>query len=228
MNSISVFVATPMHAGTCTDGFSLSCISLQKLALMKGIEVDFIFLSGNAMITSARNKLVNLFLKSNFSHLLFIDSDISFNAEQVLEMILSDKDIIGAVYPQKDIVWERVRQASLQGFTSQQLPSIASTYAFNTISNEAVSLGDRDIVEVKHLGTGMLCVKRNVFELLKNSVNYYTNDEGEKEYEFFSVNVKEGIFTEDFYFCEIWRRINGKVFLAPWVKLRHTGSYTFG
>lgn len=228
MNRISIFVATPMHTGVCTDGFSLSCISLQKLALQKGVELDFVFLSGNAMITSARNNLVSIFLKSNFSHLLFIDSDISFNSDQVLEMVLSDKEVIGAVYPQKDIVWERVRQASLQGLTSQQLPSVASTYAFNTISNDTVILGDKNIVEVKHLGTGMLCIRRTVFDTLKNIVNSYVNEKKELEYEFFSVNVKEGIFTEDFYFCELWRKTGGKIFLAPWVLLKHTGSHTFG
>jgi hypothetical protein len=223
----SIFVATPMHAGNCTDGFSLSCISLQKQALLKNIEVDFVFLSGNAMITSARNTLVRLFLQSNFTHLLFIDSDISFDASQVLDMVLSDKDVIGAVYPTKEISWDRVHSAVKGGISSSQLPLFASNYVLNTVSDESIVLGSENIMEVKHLGTGMLCIKREVFNSLKEFTYSYKTKEGFNEYEFFATNLREGITTEDFYFCESWRKIGGKIFLAPWVILRHTGTYTF-
>jgi len=224
---ISIFVATPMHAGTCTDRFSLSCISLQKQALLKDIEIDFVFLSGNAMITSARNSLVSLFLQSNFTHLLFIDSDISFDAHQVLNMVLTDKDVIGAVYPSKEISWDRVYNAVTNGVKANQLPLIASNYIFNTISGESIALGSETMVEVKHLGTGMLCVKREVFDSMKDFTYSYMTKEGFTEYEFFATNLREGINTEDFYFCENWRKTGGKIFLAPWVILRHTGTYTF-
>jgi hypothetical protein len=224
---ISIFVATPMHAGTCTDKFSLSCISLQKQALLKNIEIDFVFLSGNAMITSARNSLVSLFLQSNYTHMLFIDSDISFDAHQVLNMALADKDVIGAVYPTKEIDWDKVYNAVSNGFKSNQLPLLASTYMFNPLFDESITLGSEKMVEVKHLGTGMLCIKREVFESMKDITYSYKTKEGFIEYEFFATNLREGITTEDFYFCESWRKTGGKIFLAPWVILRHTGNYTF-
>jgi hypothetical protein len=34
--------------------------------------------------------------------------------------------------------------------------------------------------------------------------------------------------SEDYYFCDKFRKVNGKIYAAPWVMLKHTGSYTYG
>lgn len=239
--TISIFVATPMHAGTCTDGFTKSCLAFQREADRSGIDIEFVFLSGDSMITSARNTLAHAFLKSRFTHLLFIDSDISFDGKQVLEMVLKDIDIIGGVYPKKHISWDNIYHAVKNGAKKEHLPLIASNYVVNSISGNPIELGSKDLVEVRHLGTGMMSIKREVFELLKYKVPTYTigdaldrnyaapNIENEDfVYEFFSTEIDVALMTEDYYFCDLWRKNGGKIFLAPWVRLKHTGSYTFG
>ena len=34
--------------------------------------------------------------------------------------------------------------------------------------------------------------------------------------------------SEDYFFCQNMREAGGKVFLCPWMKLKHVGSYVFG
>jgi hypothetical protein len=240
-NRISIFVATPMHAGTCTDGFAKSCLSLQREADRQNIDIDFVFLSGDSMITSARNTLTHAFLRTKYTHMLFIDSDIAFEGKQVLDMVLKDIDIIGGVYPKKHISWDNIYYAVKNGAKKEHLPLVASNYVVNSVSGEAIELGSSDLIEVRHLGTGMMCIKREVFEQLKSIVPTYTmgdaldsnyNKTGinnaDLVYEFFSTEINDGLITEDFYFCDLWRKNGGKIFLAPWVRLKHTGSYTFG
>jgi hypothetical protein len=240
-NNISIFVATPMHAGTCTDGFAKSCLALQREADKKDIEIEFVFLSGDSMITSARNTLVHAFLKTNFTHFLFIDSDITFEGHQVLDMVLRDIDVIGGVYPKKHISWDNIYHAVRSGVKKEHLPLIASNYVVNPISGGPIELGGRELIDVRHLGTGMLCIKREVFELLKSKVpTYVMGDALDKNYnsggiedrdlvyEFFSTEIDEVLIAEDYYFCDLWRKNGGKIFLAPWVRLKHTGNYTFG
>jgi len=240
-NNISIFVATPMHAGTCTDGFTKSCLALQREADKKNIDIEFVFLSGDSMITSARNTLVHAFLKTNFTHLLFIDSDITFDGSQVLDMALKDIDIIGGVYPKKHISWDNIYHAIKNGIKKEHLPLVASNYVVNSISGKPIELGSLELVEVRHLGTGMMCIKRSVFESLMSKVPTYTigdsldrnyPDGGIKNedfvYEFFSTEIDGALMTEDYFFCDLWRKNGGKIFLAPWVRLKHTGNYTFG
>lgn len=239
---MSIFVATPMHAGTCTDGFTQSCLGLQRDADSRGVDIKFVFLSGDSMITSARNTLAHAFLKSNCTHLLFIDSDISFDGKQVLDMVLKDVDIIGGVYPKKHISWDNIYQAIKGGARPEHLPLIASNYVVNSVAGGLIELGSKELIEVRHLGTGMMSIKREVFEALKSKVptyvmgdaldrNYSASKEipeEDKVYEFFSTEIDVALMTEDYYFCDLWRKNGGKIFLAPWVRLKHTGSYTFG
>jgi hypothetical protein len=52
----------------------------------------------------------------------------------------------------------------------------------------------------------------------------------EKIKEFFACAIDpptNTLMSEDYYFCDLWRRNGGQVFVAPWVQLGHMGSYTF-
>jgi len=94
-------------------------------------------------------------------------------------------------------------------------------------------------VEIFNGGTGFMLIKREVFEKLKNHVPQYSNDvadlsgqmqQQEKIYEFFATSIEpetNRLLSEDYHFCYIWRKINGKVFAAPWANLAHIGSYAF-
>jgi hypothetical protein len=33
--------------------------------------------------------------------------------------------------------------------------------------------------------------------------------------------------SEDYMFCQMWRKIGGQIFLCPWVKTQHIGTYAF-
>jgi len=37
----------------------------------------------------------------------------------------------------------------------------------------------------------------------------------------------ERYLSEDYMFCQMWRKIGGQIFLCPWMKTQHVGSYAF-
>ena len=106
-----LFVATPMYGGQCFGFYTQSVIALTKT--MHGrMDVVFSFMFNESLIPRARNGLANQFLKDeSATHLLFIDADIRFEADDVLKLLDADKDVICGIYPKKEINWHTVRHA---------------------------------------------------------------------------------------------------------------------
>ena len=98
LKKYKIFIATPMYGGICTGQFTNSCLLLQKLFSDFGVECEFHFIFGESLITRGRNNLVDRFISSNCTHLLFIDSDIEFNPHDVFTLLYFDKDVIASPY----------------------------------------------------------------------------------------------------------------------------------
>ena len=74
-----LFVATPMYGGQCHGMFAKSMADLSAICAKYGIEMRAYYLFNESLITRARNYCVDEFMRSDFTHMMFIDSDIGFN-----------------------------------------------------------------------------------------------------------------------------------------------------
>lgn len=230
----SIFIATPMYGGMCYGAYAKSLFVTMKTLLDNGIEVQFRDIYNDSVISSARNILTNLFLKSNCDYLLFVDADQTFKPEDVLKMISEDKDVIGAVIPKKEINWAIVREAVRQNIGVDKLDQC--TGSFNISANIDKDTDFSKPFEVDHVGTGMLLVKREVFEKMIPSVQkYYHSDgsiqglnAGDEMYEFWRAGVNnEKLTGEDVYFCNLWKDLGGKIYAVAYPKVSHIGTYEF-
>lgn len=236
----NIMIATPMYGGNCQGMFLKSLISLIDLLRSKGHGVRFIDIYNESLITRARNTLTEEFLRqTNFTHLLFIDADQGFESQGILKMIEEDVDIIGAAVPMKGINWERVRQAALSG--KENLSSFTSIYNTSIAKIEEVEKfkeNPNQKIEVNHVGTGLILIKREVFETLKEYVPAYRNGQGplhtigmgESIYDFWRLEIDSSnanMLSEDYTFCKMWRDLGNKIYLAPYVKTNHIGTYIF-
>lgn len=235
-----IFIATPMYGGMCAGFYMQSIIQLITTCQANGVDVEFSFMFNESLITRARNSLTNTFLKTDCSHLMFIDSDIKFRAEDVIHMIRADKEILCGIYPKKEINWYSVKAAMDRGVPFDQLKSHTGSFVVNLVNYVGeVTVPVNQPVEIFNGGTGFMLIKREVFEKLGESVPAYANDvvdlggqmkQSEPIKEFFTTSIEPGtnrLLSEDYHFCRIWREIGGKVYAAPWCQLAHIGTYTF-
>lgn len=123
-------------------------------------------LSNESLITRARNLLVDSFLQTDCTHLLFIDSDIEFRPKDVLELLslCDEKDIVCGPYPKKNICWEKVALAVEKGFHRHDpllLDRFAGEYTFTPLKGSPIHLDQP--TEVLECGCGFMMIKRSVF-----------------------------------------------------------------
>jgi len=279
--SRKLFIATPMYGGFSHGMYAKSCLDLQGMCQQFGIESRFSFIFNESLITRARNYLCDEFLRSGYSHLLFIDADIHFDPRDVLTLLAMDKDIVGAPYPKKSIKWWAIKEAIVRslnwkGVTElaqgsnptpadlaksaeensikpEELEKLVGDYVFNAVAGTGqFNIGEP--IEVMEIGTGYMMVKKEVFErymVQYPEYRYKPDHIGQAHFDgsryihaFFdclidrkrSINVdgvakevggSDRYLSEDYTFCQNWRNMGGKVWLCPWMRTHHIGTYAF-
>lgn len=235
-----LFIATPMYGGMCAGRYTASMLKLIPLLERKGWQYTFLFRFNESLIDRARNALAANFLASSCTHLLFIDADIGFEADEVLTMVDADKDVICGIYPSKAINWSAVAQAVRNGVSDDKLSEHTGTWVVNFVDykgDETVKVGEP--FEIWNGGTGMMLIKREVFETLEKTVERYRVNEMDPIMRkfgstgiprFFATSIdpiSNVLLSEDYHFCRLWREAGGKIWAAPWVHLAHVGTYIF-
>lgn len=229
-----IFIATPMYGGMCSGIYVQSLLSLITYLSGAGHTTQCSFMFNESLIPRGRNNLSHQFLKSDADFLFWIDADIKFRAQDVLRMIHADKEIIGGIYPKKEINWEMVKKAVNEG--QQNLSNHTGSFVVNLINELGNVVVKRDEpCQVAALGTGFMLVKRSVFDEMKKWTPIFKNDmsslrHGEEIYAFFETPIEPEsgrLLSEDYHFCHQWRKHGGKVYAAPWCELGHMGSYIF-
>ena len=167
-----LMLATPMYGGQCAGMFTRSVADLSALCTHYGIHLQMYFLFNESLITRARNYCSDEFLRSEASHLMFIDSDIGFNPHDVIALMAISKDqeagydVIGGPYPKKCISWEKIKIAVDKGFADENannLEKFVGDYVFNPADGQT-QIKINEPVKVREIGTGFMMVRRETLE----------------------------------------------------------------
>jgi len=226
-----LFVATPMYGGQCAGMYTRSIADLSAMCAAHGIQIQFYFLFNESLITRARNYCVDEFLRSEASHLMFIDSDIGFNPNDVLALMAiqddeSPYDVLAGPYPKKCISWEKIKQAVDKGFADenpQELEKFVGDYVFNP-RNGQNEIPINSPAEVSEAGTGFMMIRRATFEKYKAAFPHlsYKPDhvrtaafDGSREiHAYFDCIIdpdSKRYLSEDYMFCYNVQKMGGQV-----------------
>ena len=245
-----IFVATPMYGGQCHGMYTKSTADLAKMGQAYDIDIRFFYLFNESLITRARNYCADEFVRSDFTHLMFIDSDIGFDPNDVLSLaaIMDENDpngkkVVCGPYPKKTIAWEKIKQAVDRGFADKdpnQLQKFVGDYVFNPAEGQTqVKLSEP--VKVLEGGTGFMMITKDAFTKFDEAYPDYSylpdhvrteHFDGTREIMMYFqalIDPKtKRYLSEDYMFCKWMRECGVDTWLCPWMQLDHTGSYTFG
>lgn len=237
MSKPSLYVATPCYSGEVTMTYHWSVMELARVCRERDIVFEQGFLSGCSSITHARNYLTTAFVKSTrYSHMLFIDSDMGFQAADILAMLDYPAHEVAAVLcPKREYNWRIIRDAVAQNpqIDPAHLAHIGGQYTgmFHLPPGvNSMTIG-REPVEVAVAGTGIMMISRVVLErmLATGDIPEYPGAEGGLPIaEFFRAGIIDGgPQGEDYYFCNLARRHGATIWGFPGFLITHTGLHAF-
>ena len=235
-----IFVATPVHSEVSIH-YTQALLKFQQECVRRKIMVSFSLLK-SSLVTQGRNLCVSNFLEAEdpYTHFLFIDSDIEFEASTIFSMIEADKDVIAAPYPLKTIDWDKIARRLKDKEIDAELMAKSGFIWPIKLDNQTHITVEKGVMEVSHAPTGCMLIKRQVFEKMMKEypnlkIEQPTMVNGEETnrpyyYNFFDTYHEpetKRYFGEDFGFCKRWTNIGGKCHLYVCDDLVHVGEYRY-
>ena len=168
-------------------------------------------------VSNARNALTALFMRSKYDYLLFIDSDVEFQPEAVIRMLVTKKDIILTPY--------RVK--------IPHDPNLVK-YTVSFENDEKVGILPEGLVEINEGPAGLMLIHKRVFKFLMDSctrlkINHPHNKSSDPYlYNFWDTtfDLDRGLWRgEDISFCRLARDYGFKIYANIKSTTTHHGSY---
>lgn len=203
--------------GRCITEFTLDCVQA-------GLRTPkFLYLTNEAIVTHARNVAIMEFMLSDCTDLIYVDNDVSWRRDAPLRLISHPVDIVGGAYRKK-------------------VPD--ETYAVRWIENEAGEVQGSDpatgLLEVRGLPAGFVRITRRAIQRMINELRpiQYKFNRGhygdtpvykifDHEYVQYEGEEYHDLITEDYAFCESWRKLGGKVWVDPDMRVNHHGHFAY-
>jgi len=217
LSQLSVFVATPSIYGKVDAGYVASLQESMVFSAKHGVDTRLQILDKCSILPHARNRLVAEFLASDCTHLLFVDDDMGWPKQAILELLAHEKDVIAAVGVTKDPDPEKRK--------------------FCVVMDPAITKYDaeRGIIRVKAVGTGFMLISRACIEKMWQAYKAYAAGPPPDKPELgpisrvfhFDYESADGLWGEDYVFCRRWRELGGEIWIDPSIRLEHHGAYVF-
>jgi hypothetical protein len=247
LSDINILIGTPCYGGLVHESYMRSLINLVQVLNSRKIKHTIYTIGNESLITRARNSIVaKLIGTPQFTHLLFIDSDITFDPESIIRFLLKRKPVVGGCYPKKNINWDKVKENinKYKDINNDTLMAKSLEYAVNIFAESNDGNYNAQVIDgwikVSNIATGFLLIERTVFDILieKYPDSKYVNDvEGymSKEtddnfYSFFDTMVhptSKRYLSEDYAFSQKWLDSGGEIWLDLTCSLTHTGTFHF-
>jgi len=253
-NKPVVYILTPCFGSICYVNYVYCLMNTIEVFKKYGIELIVEFCRNDSLVSRARNNLIAKAMNNpRMTHIMFIDNDITWDAIDILKLIVSEKNLIGGVYPLKRYNWESLLKDKQNEKSSNMIQKWIdkknNSQFKNSISDEnAIQFNmvnyninyvdkilniEKNIAKVKHLATGFMMIRRNVIEKMSKAfpstkyvddVHFLKPEENEFAYALFDCGVEEGhYFSEDWLFCHRWSKMGGSIWIDVTISLTHTG-----
>jgi hypothetical protein len=205
-----LFIGLPAYDFKVSVKMAIALAEFCVKAQQHGVSIQISNVSGCSVVSRVRNIIANEFLESEAEHLLMIDSDMTFNADDVFRMLAwnQTKPIVAGVGVARKK--EKVYFSSL-----------------DQDEDNNIIMDRMGLVKVKRVGTGFIMIQRSVFETMRDAHpewKYMDQNTGKMLQSFFDFkSTPDGYVGEDYVFCDRAHEHGFTAWVDPTIKLGHMG-----
>jgi hypothetical protein len=237
-----VLIATPTAGGVVKALYATTLVKTVLAVKDAGWSVDFVSVD-SSYISKARNYFVYLLLsQSHFTHLVMIDSDMSFEGNVIRRLLSCDKPVVAAAYSQRRMDMEAFAQAARNpALELAELNALALEYNIHIEiepGGSQVKVVD-GMCRVNHVALGCAVIRRDAFEsliaagIVRLRPDRFLQKSGFAGpfYGFFDeITHEDGDnLSEDYSFCRRWRSVPGnEIWAVIDEPIGHVGDMVYG
>lgn len=209
-----IFFALPAYDFKVSLKLATSLVKFAMIAPQYGVQMQIGSICGCSVVSRARNLLARDFLDSDCTDLMFIDSDINFEPEDLIRLIAwtIDKGIVAGI---------PVARKKGKVFIS----------TLDMDETGHVQMNSMGLVKANRVATAFMMVQRKVFEDMDTKMpglEYWDENTQRTLKSFFDFkSTPEGYIGEDYLFCDRARELGHEVWIDPTIKLGHMGVEEF-
>jgi len=212
-----VMLGLPSYDYKVSSKLAISLANFCLMAMKHGVDVQICNISGCSVVSRVRNLIAADFLNSDCTDLMFIDSDINFEANDIFRLLAWNSD------PKKGIV---------AGIPVARKKGQVYFSTLDTDDDQSIFMDKMGLVRAKRVATAFMMIRREVFEKLKDAhpewVYHDEKKQGDEMVCFFDFALKDGQYIgEDYLFCDRARELGYEVWIDPTIKLGHMGTIEF-
>lgn len=215
-----ILICVPAYGQTMYAQTAQSVFSLGQYLTREGIRNSLMWYSG-ADIEEIRNLFITAWYDAypEYSHLLFVDSDMGFPPELVRDMIWFDKPLMGTLYA------KRKAEPSIVGTLPPGHSSKDIAYGF---------------MKSEGLGTGVMMISRDVVKTMLEKIPKLSRPiqsslaEASPDmkltriiHAFDKIKNDEYQLSEDMSFCRRWVAIGGEIWANVAHRISHVGPFDY-
>lgn len=213
-----ILIATPAFGGNVCSSYTESLINTCLLLSKNNINFEVKFIN-NQIVTRARNMLSYIFMENNsFTHMMFIDADIVWKANDVLNLLEHKLECVIGVYANKGYSWNNDKL--------KIDPSSSIDYSNNEIPP------NENLISINRAATGFMLLTKSALYRIENDIDRFflpIDDKLVMVYNYFDCNVvQHNYLTEDYYFSYLFKKNGGAIYADKRIVLGHIGSHVYG
>lgn len=172
-----------------------------------GVKLEVDFITGCSDVTTARNRVLDSFLKGPADRLFWIDSDMTWSPDSFLRVLAltTEMDIVGGVYPMK---------------TNEVVIPVAFA------QRNQFDMNKYGLLSANGLGLGFVCMTRKVVEAVAvTKPTVVDRNSGAEFADVFRRDTFKGyVRGEDMAFFADARELGFNIWIDPTIKLGHVGE----
>ena len=200
---MKVLIATPSYDGRLDVWYTTSLVNSVRIAQENGIFLHPVFMSYDALVQRARNDLFRLAIEGEYDAVVWVDGDLEWHPMWIMELLASDKDVVGGTYRKKT--------------------DDAELYTVKTQNLEA----EDGLVKVESLGLGFVKMSKKAVQDLWDASEVYQN-EGRECRMVCDIKIVDGqLCSEDVVVFQKLTDLGYDIWLDPRMTCVHIGTKKF-